>query len=501
MSSDDVKAAPPSRLRPAAILAPLVTVGAVTVATLPAASGLAADAIPMLYLAAVVLAALAGGLTAALLAAALSFLAYDFFFVEPRWTLAVAQPNAVLALTVFIGLALATGTLTARLADHAAAAERQSRMTAALLQFTRRIALTSGRSAVIEALVQQVGRMFAADVTFLSPADGGSFVIASSSPRRGPLTAREQEAARLAIAGAGQGGDAIVYIPVVGGGRTLGLLVVTSRQRRIGPEENGILAGLADQAGVALDRSARAEDSAAAETIREKEKLQGALLSSLSHDLRTPLAGITGAVTSLRELGDRMEPATRDDLLAVIEEETATLNRFLGNLFDSTRIESGTVTARREPVSLAEIAARAIARVKKIDPAFAPELSLATDLAPVIADPILLEQVLFNLLDNARKYGAGDEPPTLYARRDGDDIAISVTDSGPGISEGDLTRIFDKFYRRPVDRRGTGTGTGLGLAIVKGFVTAMGGRVTAESPAARKRGTRFTVSLPAGEGA
>jgi two-component system sensor histidine kinase KdpD len=223
--------------------------------------------------------------------------------------------------------------------------------------------------------------------------------------------------------------------------------------------------------------------------------LHAALFASLSHDLKTPLASIAGAASSLRDLGDRMDAPTRTDLLVSIEEETGRLGRFVANLFDMTRIEAGTLKPRRAPVELDEIIDAALQRTRKLHPGHAFEVSLASDLPPVRADANLLGQVLFNLLDNACKYG-GEAPVTVFARREDGDVVIAVTDQGKGIPEKDIERVFEKFYRR-AKGDGRAAGTGLGLSIARGFVEAMGGSLKAESPAIRKRGTRFIIRLPA----
>jgi two-component system sensor histidine kinase KdpD len=224
--------------------------------------------------------------------------------------------------------------------------------------------------------------------------------------------------------------------------------------------------------------------------------LQSALLSSLSHDLRTPLASITGAASSLLELGERMDLDTRNDLLVSIEEEAGRLNRFVANLFDITRIESGALRARREGIDIPEIIDRAVTRVRTIYPGFAVDLSLADDLPAARGDEVLLEQALFNILDNARKYAGPEKPVAIFVRRDGGDVTIAVTDQGKGIPTSDLGRIFEKFYRRN-GGDGRPAGTGLGLSIAKGFIAGMGGSIRAESPAAKRRGTRFVICLPA----
>ena len=174
------------------------------------------------------------------------------------------------------------------------------------------------------------------------------------------------------------------------------------------------------------------------------------------------------------------------------------LTRFVGNLFDMTRIESGLLKARREPVDLRALVGEVTERLARLDPRLQVETSAADAMPPALADPGLLEQVLFNIFDNARKYAGTDQPISVYIRRDGREAVISVTDQGKGIPEDDLEVIFEKFHRR-AKGDGRPAGTGLGLSIARGFVSAMGGTIKAESPAVRKRGTRFVIRLPLAE--
>ena len=219
--------------------------------------------------------------------------------------------------------------------------------------------------------------------------------------------------------------------------------------------------------------------------------------NSLSHDLRTPLSSIAGAATSLRALGDKMSPSERLELLSSIEEETARLSRFVANLLDMSRIEAGGLKVNRDLVSVADIVQGAVERSRKAFPNQPVRVSLAPNLPFVRGDDKLLEQVLFNLLDNAHKY-AGDAGANIHARQAGAEIVLTVTDEGPGVKPAELERIFEKFYRggRSDGRK---AGTGLGLSICRRLVEAMGGTIVAQSPAVRRRGTRIVVRLPAAQ--
>jgi two-component system sensor histidine kinase KdpD len=265
----------------------------------------------------------------------------------------------------------------------------------------------------------------------------------------------------------------------------------------ISPEDERALTAMLEQTAIAIDRSLLVGEAVRSAALEENEKLRTTLLSSLSHDLRTPLSSITGAVTTLRQLGDQMPAADRQDLLASIEEEAARLTRFVANLLDMSRLESGAVKVRRDFLDPAEIVRTAVERCRKVFPGMKIETSIARGLPFIRGDAGLLEQVLFNLLDNAHKYG-GDTGAIVHARQEGPDVVISVTDEGPGVKPADLERIFEKFFRggRADGRK---AGTGLGLSICKGLTEAMGGTIEAQSPAARRRGARLLLRFPAAD--
>jgi len=266
-------------------------------------------------------------------------------------------------------------------------------------------------------------------------------------------------------------------------------------RRMLDNAEERILGATVHQAAIAIDR-ARLSEAALEQTARlAGDRFRSALLSSISHDIKTPLATITGSVTSLKEYGERMSADSRRDLLASIDEEAGRLSRFVGNLLDMTRIEAGALEAKSDWVDVVDVIGAVVHRVQRAQPAARIETSIAASLPLIRGDSVLLGQGLFNLLDNAIKYG-GAEPATIYARRDGDAVAISVTDLGKGVPAKDLERIFEKFYRRNQKCDGRKPGTGLGLAIARGFVEAMGGVIKAESPAVKKRGARFVIRLP-----
>ena len=490
------------------LVAPLFSVGAITALGYAVSDVIAGKSIAMFYLAAVVVSALVGGRLSAVLAASFSFLAYNFFFIEPRWTFTVAHPDEVVVLLMFVGVALVAGSLAARLSEHAATTRQQARATQALFEFSRKLSGALGLDAIYTTISSHIGATLGLPTVLLVPDEEGELVVAASAPPGRQLVRDMFVLARIACERRVRTGfqtetepeAAHAFLPILSGRRVLGVLEIdlSERARPLSDEQDLALVSMLEQAAIAIDRARWAKESARAAVSQESERLQSALLSSLSHDFRTPLASITGAATTLRQLGDKMDPPTRDDLLQSIEQDAGQLNRFVANLFDMTRIESGGIRIRREAVDIPEVVERAIARVRAIYPDFASSVSFAPDLPSAQGDAILLEQVMFNLLENARKYGGADRPVAVFARRDAGQMMLAVTDQGKGIPAEDLERIFEKFYRR-AKGDGRAAGTGLGLSIARGFITAMGGSISAESPAARKRGTRFLIRLPAAQ--
>jgi two-component system sensor histidine kinase KdpD len=480
-------------------LAALGLVGAITAAGLAAGDIVSPATVPVLLLAAVVLSALAGGRLAAMLAAGLGFLAYDICFVEPRWTLTVTHSAEVLALVAFIGVAIVTGTLAARVGEHAATARRQSLRAEALLEFSDALSTAYGLDAVVKSTARQIAATMRTNVVVLAERDGSLSVVASAPAAaaldRASLAAAETALRKRISTGAStnfEPDSALRFMPVISAQRVLAVVGLEATSLELRGEASQLLDGMLAQAAIAIDRALRARDTAQADLLRESERLQSSLLTSLSHDLRTPLASITGAASSLRQLGDKLDAATHDDLLASIEEDAALLNRFVSNLLDMTRIEAGRLKVRQEPVDVREVIERAVARIAILHPGFSVDTSVEAGMLVAEIEPILLEQVVFNLLDNARKYAGTNEPVTIFLREEASGVVISVTDRGTGIAAADLDRIFDKFFRRGE----RGTGTGLGLSVARGFINAMGGTITAESPAVRNHGTRFVIRLP-----
>lgn len=457
--------------------------------------------VSLIYLVAVLAAAVRSGYLAAVTAAVLSAVAYNFFFIDPLYTFTIAQPHEVFGWLVFLAAAFIAGGLASRVGEQAKAAGERAAATQSLYDFSRKLSGTVKADDVIWAAVSQLQATLRRSVVFLT-LGAGELELAAAWPPDTELDVTDKTAARWALerkeaAGSGTGtlpNSRFQFRPLASAAGIAGVVGIEQRDHALDAGDEQALGAILDQTAIAIDRARLSKESLDQAARLNGERFRSALLSSLSHDLKTPLATITGAVSSLRQLGDRMTPESRADLLASIEEESERLNRFVANLLDMTRIESGAVEAHADWVDVADVIGGAVERAGRHHPGRTIETSIAEDLPLIRGDGTLLGQALFNVLDNALKYGGG-QPVTLFARRDADEVAIAVTDLGKGIPRKDLERVFEKFFRRG-KADGRIAGTGLGLPIAKGFVEAMGGRISAESPAQKRRGTRITLRLP-----
>lgn len=457
--------------------------------------------ISLLFLLAVLGASVAGGYMAAFLAAAMSALAYNFFFIDPINTFTIAAPHEVFALFIFFAVALIAGGFASRIREQAEIARVRATALQSLYDFSRKLASTAKSEDAIWLAVSQLQASVRRRVVLLVPRKG-DLSVAAAWPPDTELDVTDMTAARWTHdkrepAGHGTGtlpNSRFEFRPLLGPHGIVGVCGIEHSAERLDLNAERSLTAILDQTAIALDRARLADETVEQAARLEGERYREALLSSISHDLRTPLATITGAVTGLRQFGERMTPENRDDLLQSIEEESSRMSRFIANLLDMTRIEAGTLKPKQDWVDIADVVQSAVERTRKHAPGRVIETGIAADLPLIRGDSVLIGQVLFNLLDNAAKYG-GEEPINVYARRDGKDVLISVTDLGKGIPPEDLDRIFEKFYRRGKPD-GRSPGTGLGLSIARGFVEAMGGRIHAESPALKKRGTRIVMRFP-----
>ncbi len=463
--------------------------------------------ISMIFLASVVFSAVRFGLWPAIAASILSFLAFDFFFIEPLYRFTIAEPHEFLALFGFLIVAIATGTLAGRLRERSRSMRSRAQAAQSMFDFSSRLSAASKLDDILWAATTNIQKTLdAKSVIFLIP-DDGELQIAAAWPPLDELNFAENGAARWAYTKTEAAGWLTGTLPNVRFqfrplATTRGVLAVCGIEPRnleepLSAQDERMLTALVEQTALAIDRSLLVGESVKAAALEENERVRTMLLASLSHDLRTPLTSIIGAVTSLREFGDKMPQEDRQDLLQSIDEEAGRLSRFVTNLLEMSRIESGAVAPRRDYVDVVEAVRSAAERSKKVFPGQKISLNLARDLPLIRGDASLLGQVVFNLLDNAHKY-APDSGAVIHARREGSDVVVTVTDEGPGVKPADLERIFEKFYRggRADGRK---AGTGLGLSICRGLVEAMGGTIIAQSPAIRRRGTRIVMRFPVPE--
>jgi two-component system sensor histidine kinase KdpD len=459
--------------------------------------------VSLIFLIAVLASAVTGGLGPSLLACLLGVLAFNFFFLPPLYTFTITEPDNIVALVVFAVAAVIASNLTARIRRQAVVAWQQQKMTEALYAFSRKLAGIGKLDDLLRTTAFQMASMLKGEVVLLLP-EGDGVRLRMGCPPETQWREGDLAAARAAWENrrpTGRGADAPcatrwLFVPLSTDGGAVGVVGIHHgrEDRSLSTEERRLLDALADQTAVAIARINLADGIEEARVEAETERLRAALLVSISHDLRTPLASILGAATSLRTYGRSYGEAVREDLVATVHEEAERLNRFVGNLLDMTRLESGAVESTRGPVDLAEVVGTALRRVDAVLDRHKIEVDLAPDLPMLYLDYLLLDQVLFNLLDNAAKYAPPGTLVRIAARRDGNHVALDVLDEGPGIPPGDIDRVFDKFYRvRAQDRQRAGTG--LGLAICRGFRAAMGGTIAARNRSDRP-GAVFSLALP-----
>ena len=477
------------------------------------------DALGMLFLAVVVGAAALYGLSVALCCALVSFLTWNFFFIPPLYQFTIDQPRDVMAIVVFGTVAAATGLVASRLGAAARSAQGRIEGLRRIGAFSRALGGPVTERDLQDEIVRQAASIAARamvlatrepdqalDIRAAEPPadtmDAGSWAAALWSWRHGEPAGRGTATLPSApwrflpirIIGAGHAADG-------GAEGLLGLLAVQSAMMLDGPALQALQA-LADQAALALERVRLVRNAADATARDETQKLRTALLNSLSHDLRTPLTGIRGSAETLRTAWNHLTPDTRDDLLLAIEQDTMRLTRFLANITDMTRLDTGAVVPRLVRVEPARIVRDAVARLDD------PVLVMVTEDKPhpfVLADPLLLDQAVFNVLDNAVKYSpppqAGSALAQVTIALEASKAVIRIADGGTGIAEVDLPHVFDSFYRAQHGDRVV-PGTGLGLAIARGLVEVMGGTIIAVSPVPQGLpggglGTLVTITLPA----
>ncbi|MGM4889726.1 DUF4118 domain-containing protein [Tardiphaga sp. 1201_B9_N1_1] len=459
--------------------------------------------VDLMFLTAVVGVAVRFGLWPSLLASVVASLSYNFFFLPPVYTLTITDPTNVAAFFFFMLIAILVSNVAARVRTQAVSAFGRVRTTESLYAFSRKLAGTAALDDVLWASAYQIALMLKVRVVLLLP-EQGVITVKAGYPPEDELDKADLAAANWAWSNdrpAGRGSETLpgakrLFLPMRTGRGPIGVIGIDDDRTGplLTPDQRRLLDALVDQSALAIERVQLVEDMDRAERNVESDRLRQALLTSISHDLKTPLASVLGAASTLRDLSSKLSEAEKADLLGTVIDESERLNRFIANLLDMTKLESGAVVPNATLQDLAEIVGSALRRAGKILSRHRVALDLAPNLPMLELDAVLFEQVLFNLLDNAAKYAPDDTTITIRAIRDADSVSLQVTDEGAGIPPADLEQVFDKFYRANKGDH-VRAGTGLGLAISRGFVEAMHGTISATNRADRS-GAVLTIRLP-----
>jgi two-component system, OmpR family, sensor histidine kinase KdpD len=459
--------------------------------------------VDLVFLTAIVAVAVRLGLLPSLLASFASAVAYNFFFLPPIYTFTIADPANVVAFGLFTLVAVIVSSVAARGRTQANAATERARVTESLYSFSRKLAGAGTLDDVLWATAYQTALMLKVRVVLLLP-ESGTIVVRAGYPPEDILDDADLAAAKWAWQNdraAGRGSDTLpgakrLFLPMHTGRGAIGVMGIDSDKPGplFTPDQRRLLDALLDQGALAIERVRLVEDMDRVERVAETERLRSALLTSISHDLKTPLAAVLGAAGALRDIGPKLSDAEKVDLLATIIDESERLNRFIANLLDMTKLESGAVSPNVALHDIGEIVGSALRRASRILSHHHVELELAPDLPMLEVDAVLFEQALFNLLDNAAKYAPTETTIRIQSWRTRDSVCLRVLDEGTGIPAGDLDHIFDKFYRAQKTDQ-VRAGTGLGLAISRGFVEAMHGSIAAANRTDRS-GAAFTITLP-----
>ena len=459
--------------------------------------------ISVAYLLAVMVVAMRWGRRAGILASACCFFAFNFFFTEPRYTFAISDAQNIMTVVFFLLAAVLVSNLAARLRAQVQATRESARRTANLYEFGRKVTAAATPDDVLWAVVHHVAATIHGRSLVLMP-EGAGLRVAAGYPPEDRIDDKSAAAAAWAWAHgkpAGRGSATLpaadwLFLPMRTGRGPVGVLGVQMAEDADmpSPAQLRLIETLADQAAVAIERTTLVADVEAARVATERERLRAALLSSLSHDLRTPLVSIIGAAGTILSYDEALDAGSRRELAQTIQDEAERLNRFVQNLLDMTRLGSGALKPRVDWVDLADVVAAAVKRTGRLARHHLVRVEIDPRMPLLCLDAVLMEQVFFNLLDNACKYAPPGTPIKVWAIPTPKQIVIEVADQGPGIPPEDRDKVFDMFYR--VTQADSQTaGTGLGLAICRGIVEAHGGTIHAE-PGLNEAGTSIIIHLP-----
>lgn len=439
----------------------------------------------MFYLLGVVAVAMRSSRRVALFACVLSVAAFDLFCVPPYLTFAVSDYEYLLTFAVMLIVAVLIASLTVRIRLQAEHAVQREARTQALYRLTRQLSSETRWMEAARAATAIAREVFGTRIVLFFPEEGGKISFDQRTTDDLPVPAGEVGIAQWVFdhgQKAGKGTDTLpgacaIYLPLKGSQGQVGVLAVVPAESAHldSPEQFHLLEIFASQTALAIERAQAAIAAREAQLRAETEQMRSSLLSAVSHDLRTPLAAITGAASSLRSQSQQLSEDTRHELLESIESEAERLSRLVNNLLEMTRIEAGSVQVKREWYPLEELTGAALTRLDRV----LESRKVTTRLPPALmvsVDAVLFEQVLWNLLENASKYTPAGSPISIAAWEDNEEVAIEISDSGPGFASGEELLVWDKFYR---GRAAGARGAGLGLPICRAIVTAHGGRIDA----------------------
>ena len=459
----------------------------------------------MFYLLAVVVAALRLGFRPALLTALMGVLAFDFFLVPPYFSFAVSDTQYLITFAGLLTVGMVISTLVARARSQTETIRMRESQTATLYALTRDLASSVGLHDILNAIIQHVTATLNVELAILLP-EGESLEVRASS-RDFSLGEKQKSVALWAFRNgqmAGRGTETLssaelLYLPLQTGGRSVGIMGVKwkNSDEGLARESYRLLEAFASQAALAIERADLAQKAEQAQLLQATEKLERSLLNSISHDLRTPLSSITGALSTLRYEGNSPDGESRRELINLACEEAERMNRFVSNLLDITRLEAGVLKIKKEPYDMQDLLGSCLASLEPRLKERKVQIDIPPSLPLIPMDSVLMAQVLVNLLDNALKYSPPEGIIEIVAWIREKWLQIEVTDQGPGIPEKNLTQVFNKFFR--LSRNEEVSGTGLGLAISKGIVEAHGGKIWAENRPGGGSKIIFTVPLTVSE--
>lgn len=454
----------------------------------------------MIYLVGVVVVAAQYGRGPSILASFLSVAAFDYIFVPPYLTLGVSDTQYILTFVVMLLVAITISGLTVRVREQADAALERERRTASLYAMSREFASNRGIETLMSVAAHHISDVFDSQVLVALPDASGQLVVQPVPDAAPQFNTQEHAVAQWVYNNAQPAGlhsDTMpgaegLYLPLRAARSTVGVLGIYPREksRFLPSDQRSLLETFANQSALAIERARLAEETEQARIQVEMERERNNLLSSISHDLRTPLASITGAASSLLENNETLDRDSRRELAQLAYEEARRLNRQITNLLDMTRLESGAIHVDKEWQSLEEVVGSTLDNLTEPLESHLIQIRLPKDLPLILCDGLLIGQVLINLLENAVKYTPPGSSIEVSAFADSCEATIEVADRGPGLPPGEERLVFDKFYRA---KPGSAQGVGLGLTICRSILDAHGGRIWAENREGGGAVFRFTL--------